>query len=53
MRIMISGESGINRTGLRDGLLTGEDWNGINRSGVFTELCLTYIFFLRGFTPAF
>jgi len=32
MRIMISGESGINRTGLRDGLLTGDDWNGINRS---------------------
>jgi replicative DNA helicase len=32
LRIMISGESGINRTGLRDGLLTGEDWNGINSS---------------------
>lgn len=30
MRIQISGESGINRSSIRDGHLSDEDWNGIN-----------------------
>lgn len=32
MRIMISGESSVNRTRLRDGYIDTNDWNAINRS---------------------
>lgn len=32
MRIMISGESSINRTRLRDGYINDKDWNAINAS---------------------
>lgn len=32
MRIMISGESGVNRTALRDGQLSEDDWSKINDS---------------------
>jgi replicative DNA helicase len=32
LRIMISGETGISRTNLRDGLLTDDDWDRINDS---------------------
>lgn len=30
-RIMVSGESGVTRTSIRDGSLTDQDWNTINR----------------------
>ena len=38
-RIMVSGESGVSRTAIRDGQLTDQDWNTINRiSAQFEKL---------------
>ena len=37
MRIMISGESSVNRLRLRDGQIDSNDWNAINRSLTYFE----------------